>query len=157
MREKAGHITMSSSVPRFPRPLRASVSERQKYKCTMSLFTKTELKELRRLSGIAYERELAKELTNLHSRFTAWQHGEIDPFQLSDAVHEFHQGPSHDLYKYYTIVDPHMAVARAVVDELLKESEIPGGIQQKLAPAIDFYRSEREGTRNDQISGSEQD
>jgi len=132
-----------------------TVRERKKSKGTVSLFTKAERKELRRLSGIAYARELAKELTNLQSRFTVWQHGEIDPFELSDAVHEFHQGPSRDLYKYYTIVDPSMAVARAFVDELLKESEISGAILQKLGPTIDFYRSERKGTWDDQISRSE--
>lgn len=123
----------------------------------MISFTKAERKELRRLTGIAYERELAKELTILQNRFAEWQQGDIDPFQLSDAVHEFHQGPSRELYKYYTTADPHMAVARALVEELLLESEIPGGIRQKLAGAIDFYRAEPEGTSNDQISDAKQD
>ncbi len=123
----------------------------------MSLFTKAERKQLRQLSGIAYERELAKELTRLQDRFASWQRGDLSPFQLSDAIHEFHQGPSRELYEYYTMVDPHMAVARAVVEELLLESEIADGILQKLTDAIDFYRSMQEGGSDDEVYGSEED
>jgi hypothetical protein len=107
------------------------------------MYTKAERKQLRQLAEIAHERELALELTRLQTRFSTWQRGEIDPFQLSEAIHAFHQGPSRTLYSYYNQIDPPLAVARAVVEKLLQENEIPAGIQQKLAAAIAFYRAEQ--------------
>jgi hypothetical protein len=123
----------------------------------MSLFNKVEKKQLRQFAGIAYERELEIELSSLNDRFSAWQRGDIDAFQLSDDIHEFHQGPSRELYNFYTGVDPHMAVARAVVEELLSHREVPDELMHKLVSAIDFYRGQREREQSDANHGSKED
>jgi hypothetical protein len=121
----------------------------------MSSFTKAEKKQLRRLAGIAYERELERELSSLLGQFQNWRNGEIDPFELSDHIHEFHEGPNRGLYNFYNRADPHMAVARALVEELLSESEVPDDSRLKLVSAVDFYRAERErNNSNDDLEES---
>ena len=49
-------------------------------------FTKLERKELRRLAGLAYERELAKALGSLEESFRQWKKNKITAFELSDLI-----------------------------------------------------------------------
>jgi hypothetical protein len=51
-----------------------------------------------------------------------------------------HQGPSRELWKFYTYADPDTAVARAVKLDLMKKEEIPDDILQKIAPRFDLFR-----------------
>ena len=55
-------------------------------------FTRLERKELRRLGGVAYERELAKALTSLEEDFKRWMKNKITAFELSELIHKFHNG-----------------------------------------------------------------
>lgn len=66
----------------------------------MEQFTRAERKELRRLAGLAYERELAHELTTIEAAFRAWRAGELSPFDLSDRIHAFHNGVARDLLRH---------------------------------------------------------
>jgi len=43
-------------------------------------------RELRQLAGVAYERELARELHGLREQFDRWQRGKLTPFELSDVL-----------------------------------------------------------------------
>lgn len=72
----------------------------------MEQFTRAERKELRRLAGLAYERELAHELTTIEAAFRAWRAGELSPFDLSDRIHAFHNGVARDLFVTYNRWDP---------------------------------------------------
>ncbi len=60
-------------------------------------FTKSERKELRRLAGLAYERELAKALEALEESFGQWRKKKISAFELSDCIHKFHNGTARNL------------------------------------------------------------
>jgi hypothetical protein len=55
---------------------------------------------------VAYQRDLDKELTKLKARFDNWQTKKIDCFELSDLIHEFHDGVSRELWKFYNRADP---------------------------------------------------
>lgn len=57
---------------------------------------------LRELAAKAHEEELRRALTPLAKAFDRWSRGEVDSFELSDLIHEFHQGPSRDLFVRYT-------------------------------------------------------
>ena len=110
----------------------------------MEPVTNTERKQLRKLSGVAYERELSSELAALEGRFGEWRAGGIGPHELSDAIHEFHEGASRRLFVFYTQVDPRIVVARAIAYGILKKEEVPYGIVPKLAQMIAYYRDELE-------------
>jgi hypothetical protein len=104
----------------------------------MRAFTKSEKRTLRKLAGEAYARELHEALGDLDSAFSDWRNGRIDGFQLSDFIHDFHQGPSRDLYVQYTQTDPGLLVARAVARGLLKDSEVPKPLTSALSEVIAY-------------------
>jgi len=105
----------------------------------MAPLTAEQRKELRRLAELAYERELSAELGVLESHFGKWRQGEIDPFELSDAIHQFHQGPARDLYVANAGPKPEALVARALAREVLAEDEVPQAIREALQSMIAYY------------------
>jgi hypothetical protein len=56
--------------------------------------SKAERRAIRELAGLAYERELAGELTKLRASFDAWVAGQMTPFELEQVIHQFHDGVS---------------------------------------------------------------
>jgi len=106
------------------------------------LNNKANRRKLRELAGMAYTRELAAELSKLERDFALWRSGDIDPFELSDRIHRFHDGISRDLYVLYRDLSPSHSVARAVVLQLLQEAEVPSKILSALEPAIGFMRDQ---------------
>jgi hypothetical protein len=109
----------------------------------MTKFTRRERGELRKLSMKAYERELAQELSRLKEQFAGWREGKVDSFELSNIIHEFHNGVSRELYTEYMNVSPHLMVSYALVDGILSEEEIQSDVLEKLAQAIELYRLDR--------------
>ena len=80
----------------------------------------------RELAGLAYERELSAELTKLREQFDAWDAGQMTPFELEQAIHQFHDGVSRQLYNRYSSGStlPH-AVAAAIMNGTISVAEIP--------------------------------
>jgi hypothetical protein len=74
--------------------------------------------------------------------FTRWRSGSLDPFELSDRIHRFHDGVSRDLYVLYGRLPPSHSVARAVVLQVLEESEVPSEILEALEQPLEFYREQ---------------
>ncbi len=107
-------------------------------------FTKGEKKKLRALAREAYARDLDQALRELDSGFSDWRRKQIDGFQLTDLIHEFHQGPSRELYLQYERLDPGFLVARAVARGLLRTEEIPSSIASVLSPLILYCRESYE-------------
>lgn len=108
----------------------------------VNLDSKANKRKLRELAGLAYERELGAQLSKLESEFTRWRHGEIDPFELSDRIHRFHDGISRDLYVLYGRPSPSHSVARAVAFQVLQEAEVPSELLEALERTIHFYREQ---------------
>ncbi len=106
----------------------------------MDPYTKAQKKRLRQLRDTAYERELDHELEKLYRDFKKWRNKEIHGFELNDLIHKHHQGPSRELWKFYSYADPDTAVARAVKLDLIKKEEIPDNILQLIAPRFDLFR-----------------
>jgi hypothetical protein len=123
------------------------------------LNTKANRRRLRELAGVAYTRELGAELSKVEEGFARWRRGEIDPFELSEQIHRFHNGISRDLYVTYRDLPPHLSVARAVAYSILERTEIPPEILAALGPAIEFYdeqpeESSEHGTAEDRSTVS---
>ena len=87
--------------------------------------SKQTLKQLRDLVGDAYKAELSRELAKLKADFDLWDTGELTVGELSDRIHEFHQGPSQDIYSVYRARDPVFLVARAVALDLIDLQRVP--------------------------------
>lgn len=58
-------------------------------------------RKLREFAGLAHEAELRQELGHLAAQFDEWRAGCLDSFELSDRIHEFHNGPSREIYNRY--------------------------------------------------------
>ena|SRR6476659_2813508 len=103
------------------------------------LDTKATKRKLRELAGVAYRRELGHELAKLEMDFTRWRSGEIDPFELSDRIHRFHDGVSRDLYVAYRNLSPIHAVARAIALQVLDRTAVPSEIFEELESMVQFF------------------
>jgi hypothetical protein len=105
----------------------------------MDSFGKAQRKELRHLAGLAYERELGAALAALEAQFQEWHAGKLDVHELSDAIHQFHNGVARDLYVTYTRLEPRVAVAQAVGRKILRDDEVPPTLREALQSLITFY------------------
>jgi hypothetical protein len=114
--------------------------------------TRRESKDLRRLAGIAYDRELSRELTRLEASFTEWRAGQRSAHDVSAAIHEFHDGVARDLWVLSNRVDPSSTVPRAVVAGILAENEVPAPLLAKLQNALEFYRHEAGPSDSDPLA-----
>ena len=108
----------------------------------MEQFTKRDRKELRSLAGIAYERELGRELEKLEPKFAEWRAGRCSPFDVSDSIHEFHDHAARQLWKIYTYSHPEITVPRAVALGVLADAEISPTVYAKVRDRVGFYRDE---------------
>ena len=99
-------------------------------------------KTLRKLAGLAYERELTQELEAVARQFDRWREGGISCWDLSDLIHEFHDGVSRELFKHYNYAAPEVTVARAVSADILAEDEVSRAALDRIQMLIDSYRGE---------------
>jgi len=109
-------------------------------------------KQIGQLAGLAHDRELGLFLSELEEHFRDWREGRIGPSELSDFIHEFHDGWARDVFKTYTLSKRDQVVARAIGIGLLKESEVAEAIQHALAGLIAHYRDNYPIDKNDPLS-----
>jgi len=82
--------------------------------------TKSQRRRIRELAGIAYDRELSRELTVLEKEFARWRSGAITAQDLDQRIHEFHQGPNRQLFTTYTGGAIELAVAAAIANGVMR-------------------------------------
>lgn len=102
--------------------------------------TRKEKAALRQIASEAWESELSSELVKLFEDFCTWTDHGMSAFDLTDRIHEFHNGVSRELYKRYTALPPEIAVARAIVLGLASEESIDPPLLEKLRPLIEAHR-----------------
>jgi len=105
--------------------------------------TKRQRRVLRELADVAHSRELSAELIQLEADFSRWHSGELDPHELNDRIHAFHQGPSRKLFSRYTDSDKTIAVASAIARGILAESEVEEDILELLRSTLGFFREQQ--------------
>jgi hypothetical protein len=106
----------------------------------MTGYSKRVKAQFRKLVDDAYERELARELAQLAAQFDAWRAGQIRASDLSHRVHQFHKGPVREMYNLYNLMDQEFVVARAVVEGLLTEDEIPEDVWPHIREMVQGLR-----------------
>lgn len=91
-------------------------------------------------SGIAYERELTFELWKLSDYFKQLDRGELTPFDVSDAIHLFHDGICRQLYVRYVMsgIGDETLVSSAVVHGTLSREELPPELLEYLEKEIEL-------------------
>jgi hypothetical protein len=94
---------------------------------------------VREWARIAHDRDLRKALSELRVQFDRWDRGEIDSFELNDAVHRFHQDTARGIWKRYATTHLEPAVASAVATGVLRKEELPDDLVQHIASLIEFY------------------
>ena len=87
---------------------------------------------IRELAGRAYDAELSQELATLEGEFTRWRRGEITAFDLSEAIHRFHDGPARELYLTYSQPHASAAVAAAIHAGILDRKQIAPDVLKAL-------------------------
>ena len=98
---------------------------------------------VREYAAIAHDRELGQALGDLGAQFERWRRGEIGPVELTDLIHQFHDGPARDVWRKYATNRLEPALALAVATGLVRKEELPAELGQHLAGLIDFYEAER--------------
>ena len=99
--------------------------------------TKSQRRELRRIAGLAYDRELATALAAVEEQFRRWRSGEIGPHDLNDAIHRFHQGPSRQLWSQYSNGIVELAAVDAVQRGVVATSEVAPEVHEILRPRVE--------------------
>jgi hypothetical protein len=97
---------------------------------------------LRQLAQTAYERELRILLDELGNSFHRFRQGEVDTWDLVNAVDRFARGPDrHALETLYETSNSvvHMIVAQAIARGILTREEVPAEVLKVLTESIDFY------------------
>ncbi len=85
---------------------------------------KSQKKHLRNLSAKAHEIAMEKALNELHLQFHKWQHDEIDPWGLNEAIHKHHDGTGRDIWKLYNSSDPIIAIAISIKKDIIKLEDV---------------------------------
>lgn len=94
---------------------------------------------LRELAGRAHEIELSRALAALHAEFGRWQQGDVNAFDLSEAIHRFHHGRARELFSMYTQGHPTAAVAHAIHSGILDRGQVAPDVLKYLEGALGFY------------------
>jgi hypothetical protein len=97
-------------------------------------------RELRELASQAYENELGRELRELARHFDGWREGKIDASQLTELVHQYHNGPARELWKKYNSGFVELLVAQAVVNGILQKEQVTEEAWPYVEEAIEKYR-----------------
>jgi hypothetical protein len=102
-------------------------------------------KDIKRLlhqyAGMAYERQLHRELAKLDASFDRWRQGAINSGELDELIHKYKTGPARELWKQYNRGENDMNVAYAIMVGILDESEVPAELIEALARPLAFYQS----------------
>ena len=108
--------------------------------------TKKQKAELRRLAGVAHERELASAMAALEGEFTRWRKGEINVFELNESIHKFHHGISRELYNRYEPRHADITVPGAIARGTLREEEVDPVLLEHMVELIEFARKRQQET-----------
>lgn len=93
--------------------------------------TKAQKRELRRIVGLAYERELGAALAPLEDQFRRWRAGELGAHDVSEAIHAFHQGASRKLWSRYN-ADTYLVAVGAIASGIVAQHEVAADLMAIL-------------------------
>ena len=106
----------------------------------IAILTEAHKRELGRIAGLAYERELAAALSELEQYFRRWRAGEIKSHDVSDAIEAFHQGKTRKLWsQYYNGGDNYLVAVAAVGTGIVKREEVAADLLKIMEPSLALH------------------
>jgi len=103
---------------------------------------KTVKRLVREWAGVAHDRELERALLELRTQFDRWQRGEITGADLNDLIHQYHQGPSREIWKRYATGHLEPAIGSALAAGILRREELPEELLRHVAGLIEFFEAD---------------
>jgi len=99
---------------------------------------------LREQMGKAYEEEIRRALLPIAVAFEEWKAGGESSGELTDMIHEYHQGIFRDLYNRYNVLSPDLLVPHAIASGILDKRNVPSEILNHFAKIIETYEKEEQ-------------
>lgn len=112
---------------------------------------------LNELRGKAWEAELGEALLPIADLFDAWRRGEASASDLSDAIHQFHDGDSREIWKKYQWRETEMLLAAALEDGYLRREQMPDAVYAHLLPHVERLRASRAAWKRVEEAPPEED
>ena len=101
--------------------------------------TKAVKRSLWQLAAFAHEEELRRALLPLAAVFDQWRAGQLGSGELTEIIHEFHDGPARELWKKYNSGPLEFAVAHAIVSGVIEKEAVPADVIEHCRGAIEFF------------------
>jgi hypothetical protein len=120
-------------------------------------YSKADRKLIRKLAGIAWERQLRDELAKIGRIISEMASGDLSPFDASKQLHDFHNGISRELYNLYSASDPWFAVCRAHYYGVLNDNDIADASDNVRKGLQLFAEGFREKSGFETFTGTQQD
>ena len=98
----------------------------------MTDISKKTRKKLKELGLRAYEKDMGRCLDVVYKHFQAWKAGEIEVWDVNQAVHDYHNGIARDLYKTYSMNDPLISVVFGVHQGLISIDDVPEEVRSRV-------------------------
>lgn len=99
---------------------------------------------LREQMGKAYEEEMRLALLPIAAAFEEWKAGKKSSGELSDMIHEYHQGIFRDLFNRYNVLSPDLLVPHAIATGILDKKNVPSEILKHFDKIIETYEKEEQ-------------
>jgi hypothetical protein len=100
-------------------------------------------RQLRELLSTAYARELNNYLHELALNFDQWRDNKITCWELSDLIHQFHNGISRELYNVYSHNGHDIVlISRAVAQKLIQLDEVPSEVREVVVNCLSDNKDE---------------
>ena len=97
---------------------------------------------VREFAAIAHERELGQALSELRIEFDRWERRELSVFELNKRVHQFHQGPSRQVWARYATNHLESPLASAVAAGIVRKEELPAELLAHVAGLVEMYEQD---------------
>src|SRR5579859_5560957 len=100
-------------------------------------------RQMNALVSAAHEAALRKALEELDRQFDRWRRGEIDPFELKELIHKFHNGTARQIFNQFgdrrnsTLLGQ---TAYAVAAGLVNEKQVPPDVVPYIERSVQFYK-----------------
>ena len=81
---------------------------------------------------------MRRALLPVAAAFEEWRAGQLGSGELTERIHDFHQGPARELFKRYYSGSLEYAVAQAIVGGVLDRMTVPAEVLEHCKAAIEL-------------------